>query len=452
MPNWYLRLAGDNQNGGGYDGDTYPGGSNLSNQDSPALSVTDLASTTGTSIVTSATGGFTASMIGNAIRIKSGTNFTPGFYWITAVSDTNTATVHADPTNGSNASGGTARVGGAWGSFHPICASDAGTIKKLDGIACPFGSGDTLLIEGSGSDDPADIDYPKISGGTLFGFSFSGPMLWQPIPGTGRPYFEVDTYWIIGCVRITGMKIHPTSTTGLWGNNRSLDFEDCTFDNRGLSNLAAAYNGSMVNCRFVGGGGGGWIVRSSTYGWTMSGCTVVEWGSGVVLGAGNPSFVTNCILKGVHINSSHATENYHGLSLIGCTLDDSYITSVRGSLIIQNNVIANVTGTAISITSSGYEFRPHACNNAWYNVATKYNANISADVVGSGDVDCTSDPFVDQANGDYSPNSVADGGELLKGAGFPSGYNIDIGAVQAAEVSGGGGYYNPFMQPVTGQI
>lgn len=117
---WEIRSDGSPYNGGGYN--TAAGTTDYSDRATPILTVTDAACTTGGVIVTSATGGFTAAMVGSVVYLE-GTHFVSGWYEIKTYTDTNTITVDRDPTDGSNASSGTLRVGGAL-----QCVGDLGAI------------------------------------------------------------------------------------------------------------------------------------------------------------------------------------------------------------------------------------------------------------------------------------------------------------------------------------
>jgi len=105
-----FRTTGAATNGGIFD--SASAGTDYSQQDAAQLALTDCACTTGGTTLTSATGGFTAAMVGNWCYLR-GTHFTTGRYKIVAYTDTNTVTLCADPTDGSNASSGTCNVGGA---------------------------------------------------------------------------------------------------------------------------------------------------------------------------------------------------------------------------------------------------------------------------------------------------------------------------------------------------
>jgi hypothetical protein len=112
-----IRSDGNDDNGGGFY-DRNPGTSvDYSQQTAAQLTLTDLAMVAFSTTLTSATGGFTAAMVGNLIHIKSGTNFTYSFFEIVGYTDTNTVTLDRTANStGSPATGGTGSIGGALGS------------------------------------------------------------------------------------------------------------------------------------------------------------------------------------------------------------------------------------------------------------------------------------------------------------------------------------------------
>jgi hypothetical protein len=147
---WRIRVSGNNLNGAGFDSTIAGAGTDYSQQDSPQLSLTDVVGN-GTTTLTSATGGFTAAMIGNAIRISAGTGATVGYYFITGHTDTNTVTVDRSPGTGT---GWTARVGGAAANPEtaPLIINGNATGNKMV-------AGNTVYIRGSGSENPGSADY-----------------------------------------------------------------------------------------------------------------------------------------------------------------------------------------------------------------------------------------------------------------------------------------------------
>ena len=114
---WEIRQDGDDNNGGGYVSDA--GTTDYSQQAAAQLSVSDGATSgTGVTTLTSATGGFTAQMVGSIVHLYSGTNLTAGWYEISGYTDTNTVTLDRAPDDGvGGVSGATCKVGGALASI-----------------------------------------------------------------------------------------------------------------------------------------------------------------------------------------------------------------------------------------------------------------------------------------------------------------------------------------------
>jgi len=181
---WWIRTDGAETNGGGYDATVSGAGTNYSDQASPQLSLTDLACLNNTTL-TSATGGFTTLMIGNIIRIASGTNFTAGYYMVTARASTNSVTLDRNPTNGSNASSGVGKLGGAWAGFVNASSGGAGPSPL---VSSPVATGHTINVRGSGNlDGSADYTYTDY-------WSFpSGSSAYIYVVGyNGRPCISVN--------------------------------------------------------------------------------------------------------------------------------------------------------------------------------------------------------------------------------------------------------------------
>jgi hypothetical protein len=76
----------------------------------PTLSVSDLASVSPWTTVTSVTGGFTAAMVGGTLKIETGVNFTPGDYVIASYVSTNSVVLKTVCGSVGNATGGHADV------------------------------------------------------------------------------------------------------------------------------------------------------------------------------------------------------------------------------------------------------------------------------------------------------------------------------------------------------
>lgn len=106
---WRMRTGGNAANGAGFDAGISGSGTDYSQQDTAQLSLTDIACSNNTT-VTSATGGWTAAMVGNAMKIPTTGGATAGYYWITARASSTSITVDRTP---GTVSGGSGKVGGA---------------------------------------------------------------------------------------------------------------------------------------------------------------------------------------------------------------------------------------------------------------------------------------------------------------------------------------------------
>lgn len=164
---WEARPTGNNANGGGW---FDAGGASVdySEQDAPELSVAD-AVTNGTTTVTSATGGFTAAMVGSIINIV-----TKGRFEIKVVTDGNTITIDRTATAGS---GLTANVGGAVADLEEIDTGcpmgtiwlKAGTYNLAGQIYFSTSAAGARFIRGYNTtrgDDPEGNDRPLLACGT----------------------------------------------------------------------------------------------------------------------------------------------------------------------------------------------------------------------------------------------------------------------------------------------
>lgn len=140
-----VRVGGSILNGGGYKSG-YSGGVDYSNQDAAQLTVTDAACIAGTATLTSATGGFTAAMVGNCVKIQPGSggwvSSGSGIFLIIAYVDTNTVTLDRNAASGTNGTGATVKVGGAIG------ASGSGASFKEALARCQAGS-DVVFSDGT---------------------------------------------------------------------------------------------------------------------------------------------------------------------------------------------------------------------------------------------------------------------------------------------------------------
>lgn len=302
---WRVRIGGDNANGGGYDATISGATTDYSEQDAAQLSASDLATSGISSTVTSAAGGFTAAMIGNALKIASGTNFTAGTYFIVTVTNTNTAVLDRNCSTGVGASG-VAKVGGAHASI---------TQPNTSGAV----AGNVVMIRGQGSNDPADIDYANVSitaGGNLTYVGYNGR---PKISHGGRGFYLLANVVIknLFLVQVAGTNT-GTSDAALCGSGTGSNFLmaiNCVFDTGGFD-VQSIFNANAYQCTFMNSGPQTVGVR---YAINNSGA----------------SGILNCIIK---------DQRYRGALIVGGR------SAVQGC-IFQNNLDAGLAVSALNQTS-----------------------------------------------------------------------------------------------------
>lgn len=336
---WWIRQSGNALNGGGFDSAVTNAGTNYADQDAPQLSLTDLATSAANSTtLTSATGGFTSAMIGNVIRIASGTNFTAGYYVVTAYTDTNTVTLDRTPSSAGAGSSGVGRLGGAFSQPWASLANSGPT------IATPLAAGHTVNVRGSGSTNPSTPDYTQTgfstyaSGDTTNGLvswvGYNGRPLWQ---GNGLTIYQTSGHHFQNLF----FRANGTSNGGQGIANGSSAFYDCWFDQNGNDVALIGGGNHIAGCRFFNSG-------STTPG-TSDAVTTAQFGSTVFA-----NVFQN--VKAGAINTGQNGGQIIGNLIFGCKGTNYAITIPAGGNPIYSsvigNTIANNAGDGIRITSA----------------------------------------------------------------------------------------------------
>lgn len=307
---WRVRPGGNNANGGGYDAAISGAGTDYSQQDTAQLSLTDIACSN-TTTVTSATGGFTAAMIGNAIWLTGG-GATAGPYFITARASTNSITVDRAP---GTISAGSGKVGGARADFWTNMGS-----------TWPVG-GNIVYINGAGTDTPSAADYTVAANATvLTGVAGSTSAGYVRFVGTnGRPRIaQGGMFYQYSNCRFEHLYIQKTTTNFTGGSGNGCFFPsgaatvlyDIVFD-----------QGGWVFPLFIGGSAH--IILCDIF---SSSGTPASTNAGVIYSSGQGSAVVNCFI--------------HDTMGIGISI------SSGAAQTIANNVFANCGGTALVFNGS----------------------------------------------------------------------------------------------------
>jgi hypothetical protein len=434
---WRVRAGGSDTNGAGYDSAISGAGTDYSQQDAAQLSLTDIACSA-TTTVTSATGGFTAAMIGNSIRITGG-GATSGYYYITGHTNTNTITVDRTPGTVTN---GTGKVGGAAATHQVILNSANGTGDKCV-------AGNTVWIRGAGSENPSSPDYTFTGHvNVVIGDTTNGRVF---IKGeNGRPLLQGNGLILNLCTYIWLENISATTsgnTNGQHGHfrfsgtgNVAINVKTNSNNQTVMHGFSLAARSKLLGCELYGGttspsfssGSHGVIVASLTA--DIIGCYIHHFRDrGISAGdtsTDTPKIVGNVIYAnagdGIRYRSESSTVGMvsgntidgnggHGISVVN--------TDTIGQLSIFNNLITNHTGSSkygihleAGTASLNDKVKAFCDYNGFYNNS---NGNTNAISQGSNSVSLSADPYTNAASGDWTLNNTAGGGADCRDAGFP---------------------------------
>ncbi len=454
-----VRTDGVDTNGAAYDSAISGAGTDYSDQAAAQLTVTDGATSGAASTtLTSATGGFTTAMIGNAVRIASGTNFTTGYYFITARTDTNTVTLDRSPTPSGAGSSGAVKVGGAALTIKKVCDNANATNEKCV-------AGNTVMIRGAGTDTPGSDDY-----------TFTG--YFTPVAGSaaagrttlkgynGRPRIKCDGLTYYGCSYNKFEGLYQTissNSNGGYGviNGSNLVIYNCVIDTANqTATIGCVVDGDVLFSEVKGGrsaastgGYGLQLGNGNGFHSIAIGCYIHDVGDhGIYCASGAMPEIHECIVYTAWGNSIHlvtGTAGYRG-ALSFNTLDNGkghgiYFadTLAFGSTVVVNNIISNHAqaskyGINVAVGSTALNDRlKDACD---YNVFYGNTANYNALSAGSHDTTGTNPTYVGASSGDFTPaatlDSLAFPGQMLNATGSIS--YMAPGAIQRL-VSGGSG-------------
>lgn len=434
---WEVRTTGSDNNGGGYTS----GGTDYSQQTTAELNPTDLAMTQSSTTLTSATGGFTAAMVGNIIQITAGTNFDTGFYEITVHTDTNTVTLDRTAASGGNGSGGTGYVGGALATIgKAVGAMVAGNDIYVKATATySVASAIAPTVGGASSDDPSRLIGYTTTRTDNGRATISGTAAIYVIDfGAAGNYWHVKNFEIDGTdtatngvrdgvgrvISLSNLKIHRIATNGIFSIGAGSLIEDCEITDMKAGAAQGIYlsgnNSSVDRCEIhnnpcLGIG----LLRGAVHR-----CLVYD-NTGDGINTATTAAAVTHIKHNTFYNNS------------GDGLDIDHVASI-GSVVIEGNIFSDNGGYGINVVSSN-KGPAGGGRNAYYNNTSGARNNLDAL---PGDVALTGDPFTDAASDDFSLNNTAGAGAACKAAAwgeFPSGNTtsyLDIGAAQS-EATGG---------------
>lgn len=377
---WEVRATGNAANGGGFYNRS-PGTSvDYSQQDAAQLTLTDLATDGAGTGLSSATGGFTAAMIGNIIRISGGT-LTAGWYEITGHTSGNAVTI--DRTAGASKTGGTGNVGGAF-AF--------GTTLDSDRFAATVG-GNVIWIKGGNHALGETIAVKDMSAPNNLIVEGFNTVRGDTPTGDNRPFIDCGIYYfglgsrnIARHLRFTGTGLYVVDAGG--SNNK-------------LYNIKAV-NPSLTANRIA-------INIETTSVWL---CEAVS-----TLGLAFSSTTGDNQLMYCYAHDSNVGMNVD--RAFGCVIDTCTTAGFQTVVAAVNNTVYNcgtgiaqgamtastilnniVTGCPVGISATAANNNHNLDGNCWNN--TTDFSNITA---GPTDLVATDPLLVDPANGDFTLGS-----------------------------------------------
>ena len=422
---WEYRASATaaNANGGGFN--SARGGTDYTLQDAAQLIPTDLACTTTSTTLTSATFTFTDAMKGNLIHITNagtGSHFVLGWYEIVSVGDAHTVTLDRSPTDGSSGVAGVGSVGGALtgpttASLTAMVAGNiaymkAGTYTLGASVACGTKSGSSFHDVGrltwigykaTRTDAPTGTDRPLI---------------------TGAFVTALGDYWSLSNLSFTSsLAANSTLTIGQTsGYNRLLN---CSCVHSGNSNgLSIAHGNAFVKrCYFKASAADTYAVTTDDTGLnTFLACYFdgAAGGSGL-LAKGSYSYVIGCIFdtvkKAIAIgDGASATNEYH---IINNTIWRA--TASAGSVGINDESTGggyisdvSILGNIIQNQENGVLLRALDSSNI-SDFNTYFGNGTAKTYVTVGANDAAVNPaLIDPANDNFTPVGI------LRGNGWPT--------------------------------
>lgn len=396
---WRVRIGGNDNNGGAFDASIVGAGADYTDSDTPILAVADLATSSATATATSATGGFTAAMVGNAVRIVSGANFTAGTYFITAVSDTSTV-IFDRACSTAAASAGVANVGGAHASVGR--PASAGAV-----------AGNVVMVRGQGALEPADIDYPNVQIITGNNISYLGYNGRPKMSHNGRCFYNLSN---VVASRFSFIQVATTNSDGVMNSSGSPGASaliDSIVDTGGLA-TRGVQNMNAVRCTFMNSGAqtvatSFFAIDNATGGIAIDCIVKDQRGGGIQTKSGNSvvtgNVVQNCLGVGIQTTTytgGAALGYIANNTVFGCGGDGISLLSGANGATVTRNLVVGCGGYGInklSANAADSAIRATA-NNLWGNA-------IGASNLALGPTDTEIDPQFESAPSNLTPTNTA---------------------------------------------
>lgn len=417
-----------------------------SQSDSPIASLTDLGTTpAGSTTATSASAPFNRMMVGNLMRVASGTNLLAAkTVEITAYTSTSQVTIDSSLDDGVGGidDDGVAKIGGAAGSMGMIAPlwislNYIWITAGADPESNPFLCSNSSNVSGGRITLPASIsvlirgyltkrgDITTVGGlRPVLKADANSVVIWS---GTN------NTLTVVRDIVFDGAKATRTGTSATGSNvfwyGFNLTARNCS--NSGFTGTSVR----LSHCSALDNTGSGF-----PNGNIFNRCVALRNTSDGFSGGG---FVVDCLAaaNGGDGFKVGATLVFTGNTSIGNTGDGFEANSAGSNALLTNCVAYGNGGYGLRVTSGSF-ISLHTC---------AFGSNTSGVTTGTivseiGTITLTADPSTNAAGYDYSLNNTAGGGAALRGAAFPTTLpgssttnTADLGASQSTPSAGGGG-------------
>lgn len=441
---WRVRSDGASSNGGGFN--TASAGTNYANQAAAQVTYTDLVidAVTNTKI-TSAAFPFTALHEGNIINVTGGVGFTVQRVQIVSVALGVATCEKAVGTTGST--GGAGKLGGGLSAPSQVTALPV--------------SGNTVYIKKATYTTAATITF-AVAGG-------------DGTPVTYIGYNSTDTDNDGPTIQSSNALASPVvSFTGFNSIVRNLVVDGNSLSNRAFDMSGQdswcenihTINSLLSGLRLLGGQEWAYRCKASACGGTgadnfgiggVSGSTFIDCeatanANGFASFNAAPLFI-RCLAH-ANVKSGFYAFGADGLSCINCVSDGNTLDGIRltqtfpiNAMVLRDNLLTNNGGYGLQSETVNYTTIAASiaaskwANNAFYNNTTGLRNQVPS---GTGDITLSADPYTNRAGSDWTLNSAAGGGALLRGVateqigllGSPltgTSY-LDVGAYQSSAV------------------
>lgn len=402
---------------------------------------------------------FTAAMVGNALRLASGTNGTVGYYFITAVASTTSITLDRNCSTGAMTNG-VWKIGGAAATLSRVVATGNATGDKVV-------PGNIVYVRGSGSNNPSSADFTYTTYITPENGSLTTGFI-RIVGENGRPRYDGSSYdlFLFSGNNCTLENLYIKAGTASNGNILSVGAHvrviNCVLhsNDANINHITEGGYGTFRNNEFIAHATapttrtGKYGIIVANYASLIQGNTFYRLGgSGINLGTTNATnvsenIITKCKENGIVAGSGFVTSHISGNTITDNGGDGIQIATSAGVsyVTIYNNLITGHTTSAkagirvLTGTAAVNDTLKRIDYNAYYN----NTLNVSGLTLAPNELALSSNPFT-QADPPTTDWAVGTG---VKALGFPAAFQggvsgvattsyKDIGAVQRVEPAGG---------------